>query len=169
MEIVENNTTKKTNDAKVAKLEAKFEKAQKAFETQEYTMEVTKDSMTFLLTDFATNLKFKGYSSYGITEVYNALETLKEDKKTESFKGKFKKEYVEALFHFIREFEGTGLKTAKSHRALSDEVAPVMQKVNQNMQNFKDLATELEAAKQGVEPEELVRAMQAAQSQQGPQ
>ena len=52
MEIVENNTTKKTNDAKVAKLEAKFEKAQKALESQEYTMELTKDSMTFLLTLF---------------------------------------------------------------------------------------------------------------------
>jgi hypothetical protein len=165
MEIVDNTATTKPTESKtdsklIKKLETKFDKAQKAFGEQEYSVEITKETLTFLNGSFSKNLKFKGYASYGIDEVFKAVEMLKNGK------GKWKREYVEAIFHFIKEYEGVGLSDARSHRALSDEIAPTMEIVQQNGQNLKDLATELEAAIQGIPVEDFVKAM--SQSQQGP-
>ena len=67
MEIVDNNTEQEVlassgpiDDKLVEKLEKKFEKAQKAYEGQEYSIEITKESMEFLTTTFGENVKFKG-------------------------------------------------------------------------------------------------------------
>lgn len=147
MEIVE---SPKVDTKAVEKLEKKFEKAQETYVNHEYIIEFTKETMDYIKGDFAENVKFKGYSSYGIKAVFKAIDELKDGK------GLWKHEFVEALFHFIKEHEGKGVKSANSHCALSDEISPVMEKVQINLQNLKDLATELEAAKQGLSVEEML-------------
>jgi len=151
MEIVEKKSNVDTNLVK--ELTTKFESLEQGFKDKKYMVELSKDLVEFYSEGFLNNITFKGYECYAIAEL--------EKEMTSVFKAKtkalVKREHIEATFHFVKTFEGQGITMAVMFRDLCDAFAKPMQEIQTELQELKDVATELQAAEQGVDVDTLLK------------
>ena len=159
MEVVEKEdavASKSKVDAKLVKaLETKFDKL-----TRKYDLELTNALTKFYLETFLPGIKWKGYECYAVSELHD------EFKKTFKLKtnAKWNKEHIEATFHFVKIFEGTGsIEMAKTMKDLCNVFAKPMQAIQVDQQELKDLALELQAAENGISVEALIEASKQPQ------
>ena len=154
MEIVEKKKGVDTNLVK--ELTTKFESLEKEFKDKKYMVELTKDLVEFYSVGFLNNITFKGYECYAIAELEKEMVSVF----TNKTKALFKREHIEATFHFIKTFEAKGTATAVMFKGLCDAFAKPMQEMQVELQELKDVATELQAAEQGVSVETLLQGVE---------
>lgn len=157
-------TTPAIDKKLVAELTEKFETLQKEIESKEYGIALSKEQTTFLFEQFFVNVAWKGYEAYAIAETHKALQGVT---KTGSVNGKIKAEIVEAIFHFLKNYESKGFQFAQVFKEVCDQFAVPMQEINQDRQDLRDASLEMTAAEQGISVENLVERFQASQAQQG--
>jgi hypothetical protein len=163
---IKNASTPNVDKKVVAELTEKFEALQKEIETKQYGIALTKEQTTFLLEEFFVNVAWKGYEAYAISETYKALTGVVNKG---AINGKINAEIVEAIFHFLKNYEAKGHQFAQTFKEACDQFAVPMQEINQDRQDLRDASLEMTAAEQGISVENLVERFQAAQAQQGPQ
>ena len=152
---------------KVAELQEKFDRERQLVETKKYGVALNEEQTDFLFNDFYQNVNWKGYESYAIAETHDRLTEVLNGEK--SLNGKISTEIVEAVFHFLKNYEGKGVEKAEMFRQLCDQFALPMKEVNEDRQNLRDLSLELVAAEQGIEVETLVERINQQQGYQGAQ
>lgn len=176
MEIVRKNSKKVEEQISAAQAtvdQERIEKAQREFDTfnavlttKEYEVKLGNKEADYVLNEFIENLHWKGYESYAIKEMHDALMGIKTDSDKNgnfSLEGKVKPEIIEALFYFIKNYIGKGYKEAKLFKEVADALAIPMQEINNDRQTLRDLSLELIAAEQGVEVEKIKEQYQQQQ------
>jgi len=151
------------DSVKVAELTAKFDEIQKAIVDKKYEVTLSKESSDYLMQVFYEEVKYVGYEAYAISEtfdkIFEELQLNEEDVTTPIIN--LNAEIIEAVFHFLKKHEGTGVKYAKLFKEVCDSFAAGVQAINDDRVILRDLSLELTAAEQGIEVETLVKAYQA--------
>jgi hypothetical protein len=88
-----------------------------------------------------------------VAETYNQLSEMVKDNKIDSGADA---PIIEAIFHFLKNYVGTGVDSAIKFRSICDQFALPMQDINNDRQTLKDVALELTAAEKGITVESLV-------------
>ena len=88
-----------------------------------------------------------------MAETYNQLVEMVKDDKIDSGADA---PIIEAIFHFLKNYIGTGVDSAIKFRSICDQFALPMQEINTDRQTLKDVALELTAAEKGISVESLV-------------
>jgi hypothetical protein len=164
--LLSNGTTPTIDKKLVAELTEKFESLQKELESKQYGIALNKEQTSFLFDQFFVNVSWKGYEAYAIAETYKAIQSIINSKE---INGKINAEIVEAIFHFLKNYESKGHQFAQVFKESCDQFAIPMQEINQDRQNLRDASLEMTAAEQGISVENLVERFQSSQAQQGPQ
>lgn len=145
----------------------KIDKAQQNFDTfnavlveKKYPVKLSQVASKYLIEEMFSNIKFKGAEAYAVKEVYDNLLLIKEPTNKESnsnylFNGELKPEVIEAMFFFIKQYEGRGYLEASLFKEVADGFSSPMQLLNEDRQHLRDLSLELIAAEQGVEVEKV--------------
>ena len=154
---------KKADPKTIAALQEKFDSLRQVIDTKKYNVILTKEQTTFLFDEFYNNVAWKGYECYAISETHKQLQSLV---KNGTLNGGTQVEIVEALFHFLKNYEGKGQKFAGVFKEVCDQFSLPMQEINQDRQDLRDASLELTAAEQGISVENLVEAYNKAQQQQ---
>jgi hypothetical protein len=141
---------------KVEELREKFDILQAQLNEKEYGVALNKEQTDFLFNEFYGNVSWKGYESYAISETYDKLHS---KVKKDELNASFSVEIIEATFHFLKNYIGSGSKAAKVFRQLCDQFAVPMQEINNDRQQLKDLSLELVATEQGISVETLVEGL----------
>ena len=144
---------KKIDQAKVAELQEKFDAFQTELQTKTYDVLLNKEQTTFLFDEFYNNVDWKGYESYAIAETHSKLSALVQKGE---LNGKASTEIIEAIFHFLKNHLGKGVKSAVLFRQICDQFALPMKEINEDRQSLRDLSLELVSAEQGIPVEQLV-------------
>lgn len=166
MEVVEKKTDGSVDAKLVAKLTTQFEKAESSYKTKKYMVELDKTLVKFYTESFLTGITWKGYECYAISELNTAFKKAFKTKTT----ALFGREHIEATFHFIKNFEGTGsVEMAETMRKFCDAFAKPMNEIQVDIQELKDVATELQAAENGITVDEFVKAVSDAKETNGPE
>ena len=150
----------------VAELTEKFSALQTELETKQYGVALNEEQTSFLFDQFFVNVSWKGYEAYAIAETHKSLKDIVSKK---VLNGKTNVEIIEAIFHFLKNYEAKGHQFAQTFKEVCDQFAVPMQEINQDRQNLRDASLEMTAAEQGISVENLVEQFQAAQAQQGQQ
>jgi hypothetical protein len=108
------------------------------------------------MTEVFPKFQWKGYESYAISETYRQLEA---ERDGNGINAKFSVEIIEATFHFLKNFIGTGFELAIPFKKICDQFALPVQEINQDRQSLKDASLELIASEKGIKVEELVEAL----------
>jgi hypothetical protein len=150
----------------VAELTEKFNALQTALESKKYGVALNEEQTSFLFDQFFVNVSWKGYEAYAIAETHKSLKDIVSKKVVN---GKTNVEIIEAIFHFLKNYEAKGHQFAQTFKEVCDQFAVPMQEINQDRQDLRDASLEMTAAEQGISVENLVEKFQAQQAQQGPQ
>lgn len=143
--------------ARIDEAQQKFDTFQTVLNDKEYSIKLDKDETDFMYDNFLSTIKWKGYECYAIDHIYEALSKIS-DPETEMIDGKLSGQFIEAIFHFIKTYEGVGFENAKMFKVIADEFAKPMQELNNDRQILRDLSLELMAAENGISVEQLVNA-----------
>jgi len=137
----------------VAELTEKFDAIRQVVDTKKYSVLLDADQTSALLNEFYPAFQWKGYESYAVAETYTQLsEMVKGDKIDAGADAPI----IEAIFHFLKNYVGTGVDSAIKFRSICDQFALPMQEINVDRQAVKDVALELTAAEKGITVESLV-------------
>ena len=142
-------------DAKLVKeLTNKFEKLEKDFKTKKFLVELSETLVDFYTENFLPGIKWTGYECYAISELDKGFKSTFGRDKTSKL---WSRDNIEATFHFIKTFEGTGsILFASDMKDFCDAFAKPMNEIQKNMQELKDVATELNAAEHGISVSQLI-------------
>ena len=160
-------------DAKASDLEMKMTDMQDTLAKKKYKVKTTVPTFEWMLDTFYDTISWEGYECYAIGETYKEYTKAYEKAKPTST-GKLTipvlPEILEASFHFMKKYIGSGVKTASMHRALCEDFSVTMAELNVDRQGLYDLATEAEAAKHGISVEDYKKAAQQihADNEAGP-
>lgn len=149
----EQKTTGAINEVLVAELVEKFDTMKMVVDTKKYNILLDKDQTNALMNEFYPEFQWKGYESYAVAETYNQLVEMVKDDKIDSGADA---PIIEAIFHFLKNYIGTGVDSAIKFRSICDQFALPMQEINTDRQTLKDVALELTAAEKGISVESLV-------------
>ena len=149
----EQTKTGAINEVLVAQLVEKFDNMKMLVDTKKYSILLDKDQTTALMNEFYPEFQWKGYESYAVAETYNQLREMVKDEKIDSGADA---PIIEAIFHFLKNYIGTGVDSAIKFRSICDQFALPMQDINTDRQTLKDVALELTAAEKGISVESLV-------------
>jgi len=157
------------DSVKVTELTAKFDEVQKEIIDKKYDVTLSKETSDYLMQVFYEQVSWKGYESYAISETFEKLfaeliefdEVEDTDEAVVEYKISLNAEIIEAVFHFLKNFIGTGVKYAKLFKDTCDSFAIGVQAINDDRVILRDLSLELTAAEQGIEVETLVKAYEA--------
>jgi len=149
----EQTKTGAINEVLVAQLVEKFDNMKMLVDTKKYSILLDKDQTTALMNEFYPDFQWKGYESYAVAETYNQLSGMIKDDKIDSGADA---PIIEAIFHFLKNYIGTGVDSATKFRSICDQFALPMQDINTDRQTLKDVALELTAAEKGITVESLV-------------
>lgn len=154
---VTNPINNEINPSLVAELKERFDTEQNTLNTKEYSVFLNSEQTDFLLNYVYDNITWKGYESYAISETNTAFRNLV---KKGELNGTAKPEMVEAIFHFLKNFTGTGVNNATTFRQVCDQFAVPMTEINEDRQKLRDLSLELVAAEQGIPVENVIKNLQ---------
>lgn len=170
MEIIKNEKKEELGNVKgeksidnelVAQLEEKFDLMNQQLQEKKYALLLESQGVEFL-TEFFDNVKWTGYESYAIDETYRVLN---ESINNDSIDVKFKPEIIEAVFHFMKKYEGRGIKFASNHKYVCDQLSVTINEINKDRQELQGLSLELIAAQHGITVEEVIQKMNDGQNQ----
>ena len=149
----EQTKTSAIDQVLVAELTEKFDAIRQVVDTKKYSVLLDADQTSALLNEFYPAFQWKGYESYAVAETYTQLsEMVKGDKIDAGADAPI----IEAIFHFLKNYVGTGVDSAIKFRSICDQFALPMQEINVDRQAVKDVALELTAAEKGITVESLV-------------
>jgi hypothetical protein len=148
------DVVEQVNKLKIDEARQKFDAFQSVLNDKEYAIKLDKKETRFMYDNFLTTVKWKGYECYAVDQIYDALSKIS-NSKTGTINGKLSSQFIEAIFHFIKTYEGTGFENAKLFKVVADEFAKPMQELNNDRQILRDLSLELMAAENGISVEEL--------------
>ena len=151
---------------KIAKIQEKFDSFRQMLDKKKYEILLSEEQTEFLFEQFYNTVQWKGYESYAISETYDKLRSLV-DEKTGELKGKTNTEIIEAIFHFLKNHVSNGIGEARIFKAICDQFSLPMKEVNEDRQELRDLSMELVAAEQGIEVEDLMKKLESQQNQMG--
>ena len=149
----EQTKTGAINEVLVAQLVEKFDNMKMLVDTKKYSILLDKDQTNALMNEFYPAFQWKGYESYAVAETYNQLSEMVKDDKIDSGADA---PIIEAIFHFLKNYVGTGVDSATKFRSICDQFALPMQDINNDRQTLKDVALVLTAAEKGITVESLV-------------
>jgi hypothetical protein len=158
-------------DAKAADLEMKMTDLQESLAKKKYKVKTTVDTFNWMMDTFYSTVTWEGYECYAIAETYKEYDkAFSKAKPTSTGKVNIPvlPEILEASFHFMKKYTGTGVKTAAIHRTLCEDFSVTMAELNVDRQGLYDLATEAEAAKHGISVAEYKKAAQQIHADNGP-
>ena len=163
IDIKNSSKTHEPDQKLVAEMQEKFDSIKTVVDTKKYGVDLSKEQTSYLMDEFYSNVAWKGYESYAISETYTSF---KEIQKGGVINGSVKAEIVEAVFHFLKIYESKGFQFAGLFKEICDQFSLPMQEINQDRQNLRDASLEVTAAEQGIPVETLVEQFQAAQAAQ---
>lgn len=162
MKVIKNEelpTQEKTiNQTIVAELKEKFDNLQTQLNSKEYSVLLNKEQTEFFLNEVFETIEWKGYESYAISETNTVFRDLV---KKGEINGTAKPEIIEAIFHFLKNYTGKGVKNATVFRQICDQFAIPMTELNQDRQTLRDVSLELVSAEQGVPIEQVISNLQS--------
>jgi hypothetical protein len=162
MKVIKNEelpTQEKTiNQTIVAELKEKFDNLQTQLNSKEYSVLLNKEQTEFFLNEVFETIEWKGYESYAISETNTVFRNLV---KKGEINGTAKPEIIEAIFHFLKNYTGKGVKNATVFRQICDQFAIPMTELNQDRQTLRDVSLELVSAEQGVPIEQVISNLQS--------
>jgi hypothetical protein len=142
---------------RVAQMQEKFDSMKQLIDTKEYGIVLDSELATYLFEEFYPTINWKGYESYAVTESYNQMKGIENEG---SVNGKVRPEIVEAIFHFIKSYVGSGVKSANLFKRMADQFAVTIQEINNDRQELKDISLELIAVEKGISVEQLTGELQ---------
>jgi hypothetical protein len=157
-------TNQQPDPAKIAEAQENFDRTRQLLETKNYGVALNAEQTKFLFEDFFNLIMWKGYESYAVSESYSRLESLVKDG---TLNGGTQVEIIEAIFHFLKNHVGTGVKSADLFKQVCDQFAIPMKEINEDRQTLRDLSLELLAAEQGISVEKALEEIQRTQAMQG--
>jgi hypothetical protein len=143
----------------LAAAQEKFDNFRQLLETKKYDIYLTAEQTAFFFDTFYNNVEWKGYESYAISETFDRLSVLRNDKG--ELKGKTEVEITEAIFHFLKNYVSRGQESAKLFKGICDQFALPVKEVNEDRQELRDLSLELVSIEQGIPVEDLVKSLEA--------
>jgi hypothetical protein len=155
-------TTNEFDQAKLDQLQEKFDVLQSTINNKQYNLLLDDELTSVLMTEVFPKFQWKGYESYAVSETYIQLEKARTGDGIDS---KFPAEIIEATFHFLKNFVGTGFELAVPFKKICDQFALPVQEINQDRQNLKDVSLEIVATEKGINVEDLVEALNASNQQ----
>jgi len=160
-------------DAKAADLEMKMTDLQDSLAKKKYKVKTTVETFSWMMDTFYSTVTWEGYECYAIAETYKEYDkSFSKAKPTSTGKVTIPvmPEILEASFHFMKKYTGTGRDTAAMHRKLCEDFSVTMAELNTDRKELYDLATEAEAAKHGISVEDYKKAAQQihADNEAGP-
>ena len=94
--------------------------------------------------------KWKGTEVYGIKALREISTTLVADKIVLC-----ERESVRALFHYLNEYTSNGTEFMDLQMSVLEKASLVIQEINETETNLRDASFEMEAKRQGIDPEQL--------------
>jgi hypothetical protein len=146
------------NPNAIAELQEKFDAMKQMIDTKSYDIFLDPELSKFFFESFYPAIQWKGYESYAVSESFDRMMDIKQD--DGSVRGKARPEIIEAVFHFIKSYMGSGIENARSFKRMADQFAITIQEINQDRQNLKDISLELVAAEKGITVESLTGELQ---------
>jgi len=135
-----------------------FDQKTEELNNKEYLLELSNEDYGYLINTFLPNLGWKGYECYAIEKIDEEIR--RTFSKSKSYKELVNKEVIQAVFHFLKNYEGKGVMQAKSNKRLSDIFAKPMADINKDYADVKEIAHAMEiqeqkdlAKEQGIELE----------------
>lgn len=144
------------NQVKIEQLREKFDALQDEINNKTYGVVLDHNLTKTLIEEIYPTFTWKGYESYAITETYNQITASVKNKEINS---KFPTEVIEAVFHFLKSYEGKGVSLAHNFKLTCDAFAVAIQEINEDRQQLKDLSLELVATEQGIDVNDLVKSL----------
>lgn len=145
-------------------LEKDYQKLIEDYQTKKYGVQLSQEQIDFITMEVLKNAKWKGTEVYGIDALRKIAVTLEAGKVTLS-----ERESVRALFHFLNQYESKGTKFADVQMKVLEDVSLVVKEINEAEVDLRDASFEMEAKRQGIEPEDLRKAQQNAEAGQSQQ
>jgi hypothetical protein len=143
---------------KIAEMQEKFDSMKQLIDTKSYGVFLDAELSTYFFNELYPNIQWKGYESYAVSESHDRIADLKQEDGTVN--GKVRPEIVEAIFHFIKNYVGTGIETARLFKRTADQFAITIQEINTDRQELKDISLELIAVEKGISIEQLTGELQ---------
>lgn len=160
--LMEQNPTNNVDQAKLDQLQEKFDVLQSTINNKKYDVLLDEKLTQVLMNEIFPQFQWKGYESYAVSETYSQFESSRNGK---GIKSKFPAEIIEATFHFLKNFMGSGFELAIPFKKICDQFALPIQEINQDRQNLKDVSLEIIASEKGINVEDLVEALNASNPQ----
>ncbi len=159
------DSTQGVNPAFLKDMEARFDAAKDAAVNAEFVLEMTNDSVEYLIGSVMRGAAWKGVSSYPVVKVTDDLAALIDGaEKTEGgVKFTVKGDLLEASFHFISGHEGKGYDEAKRHSEVAAVLVKPFNALNELRKKMREAALELQAAEAGMTVDELMKNIHAQQ------
>jgi hypothetical protein len=142
----------------VEELQEKFDTMKQILDTKTYGIFLDAELANFLFETFFGTIQWKGAEAYVITAASESISDLSQ--KDGSIQGQIRPEIVEGIFHLIKSFTSSGIENARLFKRMADQFAMVVQEINQDRQELKDLSLELVAAEKGITVETLTGELQ---------
>lgn len=139
---------------KVAQLTEKFNALVDESEKKQYPVVLDEDTTKYLLNVFFNEIEWKGFESFAISKSYDRIS---EAVKKNILNAELEPEIIEAIFHFVKSYQGKGVKNTNAHILLANGFAVAINELNKDRQELKDVALEIQAAELGISVEQLVR------------
>ena len=141
------------NQVKIAQLQEKFDALNTTLNEKTYAVVLSKEQTSVLMNEIYPTFAWKGYESYAIAETHKQISAAV---KKDEIKSSFSAEVIEAVFHFLKSYEGKGVTLAHTFKSICDQFAIAVQEINTDRQSLKDLSLELIAAEKNIDINELV-------------
>ena len=132
------------------------------YQKEKYGVELKTSEVQFIAVEVLENSSWKGTEVYGIKALRDIVTTLEGDKIVLC-----DRENVRALFHYLNQYESKGTAFADVQMAVLEKVSLVIKEINEVENDVRDASFEMEAKRQGIDPEELRTAQDAAASPEG--
>ena len=136
------------------KLESKFETLTAEMADKKYGLELDKEQIEYLTMVFLPNLECENRGAFDISEMLEMINSLISDTKVAC-----SKESIRALFHFLLHTKTTGIDHVYVIKNTLIRLSEVVTEINNDDQLLRDAAFELQAAQQGITPENMAQGL----------
>jgi len=121
-----------------------------SYEKEKYGIELSTAEIQFIGIQVLEGAKWKGTEVYGIKALREISTTLVADKIVLC-----ERESVRALFHYLNEYASKGTEFMNLQMSVLEKVSLVVKEINEAETNLRDASFEMEAKRQGIDPEQL--------------
>lgn len=127
-----------------------FDALVESYKTQKYGVELNETETIFIGTQVLENSSWKGTEVYGIKALRDISVTLEAGKIVLC-----EREDVRALFHFLNQYASIGTEFMQVQMDVLEKISLVIKEINEVENDVRDASFELEAKRQGIDPEDL--------------